>query len=484
MKLTTYKRLNGNMFTPLGLFKSLKANFLLESASLKSVKGRYSLIVKSINFGILKENDKYFFKSDILDPKKYDLSESYDLTILKEFQRATQNQNLDFLKILDVFRNFSGDLIQEELKELPLPLGGLGYLGYEFFNECETFSFSKESLYNAPNCYFVFPKECIIFDHFYDEIYIIVSSYKGINIDLELILNKLEKEVLNANVQNSIQSTEIKSKIIYEDDKKTFLKNVDFLKNEIYQGRFLQCVISRAIAVKSNIEPLEFYEKLRRSNPSPYMFYLNFNDFYVIGASPEVMIECKYGISRLRPIAGTKKRGISAIEDKELECELLNDEKEAAEHLMLVDLARNDLGSSAEIGSVKVSAFRHVEYYSSVIHIVSEVTAKIDSKYTTQDCLKRSFPAGTVSGAPKIESIKAINELEKYSRNIYGGAICYFKHNGDLDSAITIRTAVFQNDVYYLRAGAGIVMDSVPESEYLETISKMKSLLDILKIKT
>lgn len=499
-----YTYMNANMHTPLAVYKGINAHFLLESASLESGKGRYSIIVRNINFGLQKYSQDskmlYTFETYIKDSPK-NRANSFLLSNLAEYTelppflmqlkdsissiqnnhaRKGSDVDFDFLELAKIFRN-ALPKIPKILKSLPLPLGGLGFVGYEFFSECENIMFQQESLYDAPEALLVFPQECIVFDHFYDSMYIVVNT---LNNDAQAKLETLRKEIMslqNTQTNELLEGHEVlESKIVYEDSKEWYEANVARIKDEIYKGTFLQCVLSRAVAIKSNMNPLHFYETLRHNNPSPYMYYLDFGAFSVIGASPEVMLQCKDNIQTLRPIAGTRKRGANAQEDRILEQELLNDEKENAEHLMLVDLGRNDIGRNAKIGSVKINAFKVIERYSSVIHIVSEVCGEIMEGRDNNDCFKACFPAGTVSGAPKIEAIKKLAQYETHKRSIYSGAILYFTRNGDLDSAITLRSAVVQNGIYYLQAGAGIVIDSDPTNEYIETCNKMKALHDIL----
>ncbi|MWV66666.1 anthranilate synthase component I family protein [Helicobacter saguini] len=395
---------------------------------------------------------------------------------------------LDFLTLATMFRQMYPNLPQE-LQDLPLPFGGLGYVAYEFFSECENITFSKNALYDAPEAILAFPKECIIFDHFFDEAYIVVSAFKGGEFDTQKRLQNIESKMQKVRNIKTIESKKLESKILYEDSKEWYKKYVKVIKNEIYKGTFLQCVLSRAMSIQSNLNPLSFYEKLRRNNPSPYMYFLDFGDFKIIGASPEVMLKCKNGVQTLRPIAGTRRRGATLSEDNALANELLNDEKESAEHLMLVDLGRNDIGRSASPGSVKIDAFRVIERYSSVMHIVSQVSGEIAADKNVNDCFKACFPAGTISGAPKIEAISKLELYETHARGIYSGAILYFTRNGDLDSAITLRSCVYKGihsqnaenlGIYYLQAGAGIVIDSNEEAEYLETCKKMQALREIL----
>ncbi|WP_334086270.1 anthranilate synthase component I family protein, partial [Helicobacter typhlonius] len=236
---------------------------------------------------------------------------------------------------------------------------------------------------------------------------------------------------------------------------------------------------------RSSMPPLQAYRHLRHQNPSPYMFYYDFDDFVILGASPEIMIRLKSQNESsnfiLRPIAGTRPRGKSVAEDKQLESQLLSDEKELSEHLMLLDLARNDAGKVSVGGGVEVVYRNKIERYSRVMHIVSQVQGELDSKrFAKRDAFKATFPAGTLSGAPKIEAIKNIERLESSARGIYGGAIGYFTYNEDMDFAIAIRSAVYQNGVYYVRSGAGVVQDSIPKSEFIETQNKVQSMLDML----
>ncbi|RDU64239.1 anthranilate synthase component I [Helicobacter didelphidarum] len=517
--------MSANMHTPLALYKGLNARFLLESASLESGRGRYSIIVRKINFSLIKNiidsEVSYIFNLELDN-----IAEQYNLTNLTQYkklpkvlqtiipnmQQIQEDYKLDFLSLAEKLRECYPQ-IPQELSNIPLPLGGLGYIGYEFFSECEHITFSKPMLYNAPEALLVFPQECIVFDHFYDEMYLVVSGYHGHDFSVKdrleslkleiqkigniktikiiesdslpnhnhsLLENNHDNRMSERDCQDTIQDSIMTSEIIYEDSQEWYEKHVEIIRDEIYKGTFLQCVLSCSIVIKSNLNPLFFYETLRRNNPSPYMYYLDFGQFKIIGASPEVMLQCKQNIQIVRPIAGTRKRGKTLQEDESLAQELLHDAKENAEHLMLVDLGRNDIGKNAKIGSVSLHAFRIIEKYSSVMHIVSEVRGEIAEDKSVKDCLKSCFPAGTISGAPKIEAINKLNEYETHGRGIYSGAILYFTRNGDLDSAITLRSAVFQDGNYYLQAGAGIVIDSNPYQEYLETCNKMKALYDIL----
>lgn len=478
-----YKQIPCDNLTPLSLTQHFNAKLLLESAYEQTGKDRYSIIMPSQAFRIYKEDSGYSFLDN---NQKIPLK-----NILQD--RFVEN---DFLANLSVFREFAPDLssvkcseskldLAKILSELPLPLGGAGYLGYEFFSEIEDISFTKSMLYDAPQCAFFFGRDFLIFDHLFDVIHIISISYKyekkpfDVKKSVESIAKKLDSIKLSnfKQVQNS-------HKIINATTKESYESMVEHIKSEIYKGNLLQAVPSQSMQIQSNIPPLQAYRNLRHNNPSPYMFYYDFDDFVVFGASPETLIKLKSTESKtiitLKPIAGTRKRGKSVAQDLALEKELLSDEKENAEHLMLVDLARNDVGKVSIGGSVKVVQRNKIERYSSVMHIVSTVQGELDSKFSKVDALKAAFPAGTLSGAPKIQAIKTIQELESNARGIYGGGIGYFSKNGDMDFAIAIRSGVYQKGIYYLQSGAGVVYDSIPQNEYKETQNKIKAMFEAI----
>ncbi|HOV12743.1 MAG TPA: chorismate-binding protein [Spirochaetota bacterium] len=448
--------------TPIKILSEMDTKVLLESAYSETGKGKYSILILKEAFTIYKEKDKYYLKNP--NGKKYSVGNVKGgfLQILKEFRdRAPENQNL---------------------YEFPIPLGGLGYLGYEYFTEIEDIQFrhndEKRGFYD---CAFIFGRNFLIFDHIHDTALVVSVSYSGEieEVDLQKEIDEIQSEINRITSENhSYLPTENKKSKITDnpDDKEKFIEKVNFVKNEIYKGNMIQCVLSRRVEIETNYTPLEAYRNLRMRNPSPYMFYLNFNDFVIYGASPEVMVKVKNDKVILRPIAGTRKRGDTLAMDNALENELKNDVKEKAEHLMLVDLGRNDIGVVAAAGSVKVTADMVIERYSDVMHIVSEVEGALSKDKTTEDAIKSTFPAGTVSGAPKIQAIKTIDKLEDYRRNVYAGLIGYFERNGDFDSCIAIRTAISKGNKVWLQAGAGLVYDSIPEKEYEETENKMKAL--------
>jgi len=264
--------------------------------------------------------------------------------------------------------------------------------------------------------------------------------------------------------------------------KDEYLNGVKKIKDYILEGDAFQVVLAQDFSLPFDSDAFDLYRALRVLNPSPYMYYLNLKECKVVGASPEILIRLEQDKITLRPIAGTRKRGQTIDEDKGNEIDLLNDPKEIAEHLMLIDLGRNDVGKISEIGSVKVTDKMIIEKYSHVMHIVSNITGRLLGNLNYMDAIKSSLPAGTLSGAPKIRAMEIINEIEPSSRGIYGGAIGYISWNGDVDTAIAIRTAVIKDSIIHVGAGAGVVADSIPEKEWEECKQKAKVFLDALEM--
>jgi anthranilate synthase component 1 len=271
---------------------------------------------------------------------------------------------------------------------------------------------------------------------------------------------------------SGVQETEFVSS--FGEDK--FKTAVNCIKDYVLAGDVMQVVISQRLSIPFAAEPLSFYRALRHLNPSPYLFYLNLADFYIVGSSPEILARAQHGKVTVRPIAGTRRRGRTVEEDKAMEVELLADPKEIAEHLMLIDLGRNDVGRVAETGSVQLTDKMSIERYSHVMHIVSNVDGKLRDGLTGMDVLKAALPAGTLSGAPKIRAMEIIDELEPVKRGVYGGAVGYLNWNGEMDTAIAIRTAVIKDQQLHIQAGAGVVADSVPELEWKETMNKARAI--------
>ena len=466
-----FRKIPASKLTPLMLCETFSAPVLLESAFLKSGKGRFSILILEEAFRVTKDNQEtslLFLDSKHILPKQ------------------------PFLKTLESLRNLAPNPKDSSFdsalpSDLPLPLGGVGYLGYEFFSEIESLSFNNPPLYDCYDNAFIFGRDFAIFDHFYESLYLISVAYDqetqshNLKNRLDKLIQKLE------NIQQKQESPQnYHSKVISSDKQSYYTHMVTFLKDEIYKGNLLQCVPSQSMQIQSDLPPLKAYQNLRTNNPSPYMYYYNFGHFQIIGSSPEVLVKVekiddKKAKITLRPIAGTRKRGNNQIQDLQLEEELKNNPKENAEHLMLLDLGRNDIGKVAIGGSIEVTQEKVIEKYARVMHLVSEVEGIMDLQiYNKNDAILATFPAGTVSGAPKIQAIKTIESLEEHKRAIYSGAIGYFTQDGDMNFAIAIRTAVYQKGIYYLQAGAGIVYDSIPKEEYLETKNKMLSLVEAI----
>lgn len=367
------------------------------------------------------------------------------------------------------------------MPEIPLnirfPGGAVGYIGYDtirFFEKIPDIKPKNLSIYDM---FFMFPENLIIFDNFTHRMYILVLSpnEKPDGNSITEILNLL-RSPLRQKSSKKLTIGELKSNL----SKKQFEDMVVKSKEYICNGDIIQVVLSQRFNAKIDVNPLDLYRALRVINPSPYMFFLDFNDYSLIGSSPEILVRLENNLVEVRPIAGTRKRGETEEEDKRLEEELLSDTKEIAEHIMLVDLGRNDVGRIAKIGTVTVPDFMTIERYSHVMHIVSSVKGVIKEGLDAFDAFKATFPAGTVTGAPKIRAMEIIEELEPEKREFYAGGVGYFGYNGNMDFCITIRTMLKKKDKIYIQAGAGVVADSIPENEYFETINKAKALFKSL----
>jgi anthranilate synthase component 1 len=351
--------------------------------------------------------------------------------------------------------------------------GAVGYLSYDTVRFFEEIPDKNPDEINAPETYFMFPSEIILFNHKNDTADIILyndnDESKRIE-ELTKIIRTSEEEDYELAEENIIEFTG-------NFTKEEYCQAVQKAKEYIYAGDIFQVVPSQRFKAPIEKEPINIYKALRITNPSPYMYYLRFNDLYVLGSSPETLIKLEAGgLVTSNPIAGTRRRGKTEEEDRKFEKELLSDEKELAEHIMLVDLARNDIGRVCEYGSVRVSDFMRIEKYAKVMHTISVVNGNLIANKDAFDLVRATFPAGTVSGAPKIRAMEIIDELEPTRRGIYAGALGYFGFAGNMDLCIAIRTIVIYKDMIYFQAGGGIVADSIPEFEYKETINKMSAL--------
>ena len=478
-----YTKFSADLDTPVSLMlklaKNEKNSFLLESVTGGEIKGRYSVIgmkpdliwrcndkASEINRNIL-ENDNHFVIQKVSPIKALK-------SLIKE----------SYVKIPN---------------DLPSMSAGLfGFLGYEMMNfdkkVCDLF---KNDL-NIPQSILFRPSIIIIIDNVKGEIIAInpiwINSSK-INLGENKILYNKAKFNLK-NIIEIISSSSNAHNFIYKKkkvnekcfkpisnfSKEKFTKNIKKAINYIRLGDILQVVLSQRWKIKFKNHPFSFYRALRKTNPSPYMFYFNFENFQIVGASPEILVKVSKNKVTIRPIAGTRPRGVNVKQDHFFEKDLLKDPKENAEHLMLLDLGRNDVGKVSKIGTVKTTESFIIEKYSHVMHIVSNVEGVLNSNHDNVDALFAGLPAGTVSGAPKIRAMEIINELEHQNRGVYAGGVGYFGASNEMDMCIALRTAIIKNSKIYIQAGAGIVFDSIPKKEYEETLNKAKALFEAVKI--
>ena len=371
---------------------------------------------------------------------------------------------------------------------LPSFSGGLvGYFGYDTvrYIEPKLMSSQPQEHLDTPDILLTVSDELLVFDNLKGKLYIIVhaNNDEGAFVQAQSRLDELE-----AKLRGSLpdlpkvtmrefargEGAELEFESAFGEE--AFKASVERIKDYILAGDTMQVVLSQRMSKMFKSEPINLYRALRYLNPSPYMYFMDFDDHHVVGSSPEILARLENGEVTVRPIAGTRRRGVNEEEDRELEQDLVNDPKEIAEHLMLIDLGRNDVGRVAEVGSVSLTDKMVVERYSHVMHIISNVSGQLKDGMNAMDVLKATFPAGTLSGAPKIRAMEIIDELEPSRRGIYGGAIGYLAWNGNMDTAIAIRTAVIKNGYIYVQAGAGVVADSVPEYEWKETLNKARAL--------
>ena len=370
-------------------------------------------------------------------------------------------------------------------KQLPSMSSMLvGYFSYDVIRYIENIPNRCKDDLNIPDVRLSRPRNLIIYDNLKKKIHYVENVYADTKIknyknSYNEIINKffLFENYENITLPEKFSFKKNKNKIKSNTTKKKFKSLVKKAKGYIEKGDIFQVVLSQRFERKIEKRPIEIYNHLRKSNPSPFMFYFNYEDFNILGSSPEILVRLRQGKVTIRPIAGTRPRGKNNKEDKKYELELLKDKKELAEHLMLLDLGRNDVGKVSKTNSVKVTEKFKVENYSHVMHIVSNVIGQFNNKFSLFETLMSGFPAGTVSGAPKIRAMEIIDELEKSKRKLYGGGIGYFTPNKEFDTCIALRTALIKNEKFYVQAGAGIVADSKPDKEYAETINKAKALM-------
>ena len=441
-----------------------KNSFIFESVEKGKIKGRYTILGRNPDFIWEFQGNKC---KQILNNK---------IKILKGSPK----------KIIDkIIESFKLD-IPKELPNISSIISG--YFSYDIIRYIEKIPNKCIDDLNIPDVRLIRPKCLIIFDNLEKKIHFIRNFFKEEKVknfykSYNEVKSDIENLIILANSKNFYKKKEIKSKINVASNisKKKFLNNVIKAKKYIKKGDIFQVVLSQRFKAKLEKDPIEVYKKLRVTNPSPFMYFFNFNDFQIIGASPEILVRLRNNEITIRPIAGTRPRGKNKKEDVFYEKDLLKDKKELAEHLMLLDLGRNDAGRVSRINTVKVTEKFKIEKYSHVMHIVSNVIGKFNKKYSKFDTLLSGFPAGTVSGAPKIRAMEIIDELETTKRKVYAGGIGYFTAKGEFDTCIALRTAIAKDGYLYAQAGAGIVADSKPINEYIETQNKAKALIKAME---
>ena len=448
--------LPGERLTPFGLARKLDAVVILESSSFHRGRERYSLLMVTRAFRL----EQHGREIELWVDGKRRLVKS------------------DASDILDVLLYFASQHDRPQ-QDFPFPAGGIGFLSYDFAANCDTVRMAaKADPLSLPDAAFLFGHVFVIFDHYTDSIYLVGMNYDEHEIDLTAEMARIEGVITDQNF-NYMQSDDRTYPASIEGasgEKDRFTSGVAKIRDEITRGNLLQAVLSRRVQVSTEIPALEAYRRLRTANPSPYLFFLDYDGYQIFGSSPEVHVKLKDNRVTIRPIAGTRRRGKNRSDDLALEAELLADEKERAEHLMLVDLARNDIGRVCTPGTVAVTANMVVERYSHVMHIVSQVEGDLEDGKNGTDLIRATFPAGTVSGAPKIRAMEVLDRLEGVPRRFYAGLVGYMEPGGGLDTCITIRSALKRGDTLILQAGAGIVYDSQPEREYEETQEKLAAL--------
>ena len=447
-------------------FLNEKNSFVFESVEKGKIRGRFTIFGKNPD-------------------KIWELNNENVISIINDKKKKLKIKPYVFLNELIENFNFATP------KNLP-PICSLlsGFFSYDIIRYIENIPNSCNDDLKLPDVRLMRPRSVIIHDNLKKKIHFIVNCYSDEKINnyknkFDLIRNdliNLKKITSDKNlyIKKKIYRKKI-SKIKSNMSKKYFKSMVLNAKKQIKIGNIFQVVLSQRFQTQLTKSPLEIYKKLRITNPSPFMYFFNFSDFQIIGASPEILVRLRNNKITVRPIAGTRPRGKNKKMDKFYKKDLLKDKKELAEHLMLLDLGRNDVGKVAKINSVKVTENFKIEKYSHVMHIVSNVEGTFNKKNSKIDTLLSGFPAGTVSGAPKIKAMEIIDSLEKTKRKVYAGGIGYFSANGDFDTCIALRTALAKKNKFYVQAGAGIVADSKPENEYHETVNKAKALINALR---
>ena len=445
--------------------KILPADTLTPILAYMRVQGDHKVILESIP----REKENARFSIVAYNPV---FEVVYQDGILYENGKVLEQDPFDYLHQVTV-KGLTSDL--------PFAGGAIGFAGYDMIGVYEEIGRIPQDTIGTPDMHFFIYESYVIFDHKKEKVYVVEDNiYSGRSNDavrqsLGQVVTNLQTQAPNEFTPQALQALQFSNHI----EKEVFMEMVDQAKKLIREGDMFQCVLSQRFSADFEGDPLDYYRNLRVTNPSNYLYFYDFGDYQIIGASPESLVSVKKGEVTTNPIAGTRPRGATEEEDQALAHELLHDIKETAEHRMLVDLGRNDIGNIAQYGTVEVTKYMEVEYFRYVMHLTSVVKGQLLPHLTALDALKATLPAGTVSGAPKIRAMRRIYELEQEKRGVYAGAIGYLSATGDMDFAIAIRTMILKNQKAYVQAGAGIVYDSVPENEFYETINKAKSMTRI-----
>lgn len=451
--------------TPLSTYLKLASgpySYLFESVQGGEKWGRYSII------GLPCRTVMRVFGNDVSVEKDGELVE-----------RETVDDPLDCV------RRFKARYYMPEIDNLPRFTGGLvGYFGYETvrFIEPKLGSLAKPDEIGTPDIVLLVSDEVVVFDNLTGKLYVVIHVNPGIADAYMKASRRLDELVARLRDAVPLPDAPLTPRQVTETDfvsdftREPFEAAVQRSREYIRDGDIMQVVLAQRLSIPLDSEPLNLYRALRTLNPSPYMYFMDLKDFYIVGSSPEILVRLEESLVTLRPIAGTRRRGRDEADDQRLEQELLGDPKERAEHLMLLDLGRNDVGRVAAIGSVHVTEQMVIERYSHVMHIVSNVIGQLRDGMDAIDVLRATFPAGTVTGAPKVRAMEIIDELEPVKRGVYSGAVGYISWSGNMDTAIAIRTAVIKDHKLYIQAGAGIVADSVPAYEWNETMNKARAI--------
>ena len=445
--------------------KILPADTLTPILAYMRVQGDHKVILESIP----REKENARFSIVAYNPV---FEVVYQDGILYENGKVLKQDPFDYLHQVTV-KGLTSDL--------PFAGGAIGFAGYDMIGVYEEIGRIPQDTIGTPDMHFFIYESSVIFDHKKEKVYVVEDNiYSGRSNDavrqsLGQVVTDLQTQAPNEFTPQALQALQFSNHI----EKEVFMEMVDQAKKLIREGDMFQCVLSQRFSADFEGDPLDYYRNLRVTNPSNYLYFYDFGDYQIIGASPESLVSVKKGEVTTNPIAGTRPRGATEEEDQALAHELLHDIKETAEHRMLVDLGRNDIGKIAQNGTVEVTKYMEVEHFRYVMHLTSVVKGQLLPHLTALDALKATLPAGTVSGAPKIRAMRRIYELEQEKRGVYAGAIGYLSATGDMDFAIAIRTMILKNQKAYVQAGAGIVYDSVPENEFYETINKAKSMTRI-----